>query len=345
MFWFDLDNSPHVPLFRPVFGELRKRGYEYCVTARDFAQTEDLLKFWEIPHTMVGGHGGKSKLKKIFNLLQRSQELGKEVKGKEIAMAVSHGSRTQLVASWRLKIPSILMLDYEHTEARIFNILATYLLMPSYIPADILSRVGFNLKKIIRYNGFKEEIYLKDFVPNANFREEINIDAESILVTIRPPSTVGNYHDRGSEVLFQKCLEYFSSDDGAHCLVVNRTPSELDIIPPHLRSRHNISILPRPVDGLQLIWASDIVISGGGTMNRESALLGVPTFSIFTGATPFLDLYLQNSGKLFFIKDSNQIIDIPLKKRYIPSRYEPKNIELASQITDVIIDLSKKSRK
>lgn len=344
MFWFDLDNSPHVPLFRPIFHELTTRGCEYFVTARDFAQTQDLLNFWNIPYTPVGKHGGKNTLRKLVNLLQRSNMLISEVRGRKISLAVSHGSRTQLVASRRLSFPSLLMLDYEHTEARIFNFLASHLLMPSSIPADLLSRLGFDLRKIIRYTGFKEQIYLKDFVPRVNFRKEINIDADAILVTIRPPSTVGNYHDRRSEGLFQRCLEYFSSQNGTHCLIVNRTTSELDIIPPTLRHRENISILPRPVDGLQLMWASDLVVSGGGTMNRESALLGIPTFSIFTGATPFLDLALQDSGKLAFIKDSTHIGNIPIIKRSIPDHYEPKNTQLASQITDIIIDLDKKSR-
>ena len=342
MFWFDLDNSPHVPLFRPIFAELNKQQIPYLVTARDFAQTRDLLCLWNIEHTLIGQHGGKNKFKKILNLVTRSQELMHFVKGKDISLAVSHGSRTQVVTAWRSAIRSVLMLDYEYTEKSIFNMLATVLLMPALIPNKRLSDAGFNLKKVVRYNGFKEEIYLKDFVPNSMFRSSINIDNKKILVTLRPPATLGNYHDEKSEGLFLKCLEYFSSFPDVHCLVVNRTTSNKNVLPKQLSQKDNISFLSHAVDGLQLIWNSDIVVSGGGTMNRESALLGVPTYSIFTGKKPYLDEYLKENGKLTFIENVNGIEHIPVEKRSATHPLRSINRELASQITEIIIELNRK---
>lgn len=342
MFWFDLDNSPHVPLFRPIFRELDRRSIPYMVTARDFAQTKELLEYWKIPHKLIGRHGGKNKLRKIINLFQRSQQLVRYIRESEVKLAVSHGSRTQLVAARRLGIKSVLMLDYEYTESLIFNYLATYLLMPKYIPDERLKSAGFNLKKVIRYEGFKEEIYLKDFRPDLSFRNSIGINAETILVTIRPPSTIGNYHDPLSENLFQSCLAYFSQHENTHCLIVNRTASELNIIPQNLRNRENISILPKAVDGLQLIWNSDIVISGGGTMNRESALLGVPTYSIFTGRRPYLDIYLSKQNRLTFIESTSQIQNISVTKRVISDKYFPSNKNLCSVITQILLDIKAK---
>ena len=107
MIWFDLDNSPHVPLFVPVFKELNSRGEKFEVSARDFAQTLGLLKLWNIPHAAIGTHGGKSKTGKVLNLLKRSRQLKKFAAGKNFRLAVSHGSRTQLVAAAGLKIPSL----------------------------------------------------------------------------------------------------------------------------------------------------------------------------------------------------------------------------------------------
>ena len=80
MIWFDLDNSPHVPLFKPIFEELDKRKAAYIVTARDYAQTAELLEYWEISHTIIGAHAGKNKIKKILNLLGRAKELSKFIK-------------------------------------------------------------------------------------------------------------------------------------------------------------------------------------------------------------------------------------------------------------------------
>lgn len=342
MFWFDLDNSPHVPLFRPIFAELQKRNTAYFITARDFAQTKDLLALWNIPHALLGKHGGKSKLCKIVNLFQRALALRRIVHGKPINLAISHGSRTQLVAAKRLGIPAVLMLDYEYTEARIFNTLATYLLMPAYIPDRRLSQAGFNLQKVVRYTGFKEEIYMRDFVPDTGFRKSLQIDPGSILITLRPPSMLGNYHDEKSETLFRASLAHFSAHDNTHCLIVNRTNAERKLLNNGLLEKRNISFLRRPVDGLQLLWASDIVVSGGGTMNREAALLGVPTYSIFTGRRPYLDEYLHEQGRLTFIDEVRQIENITIAKRPANGAFKPANRHLPAQITELIMDMKQR---
>jgi len=340
MIWFDLDNSPHVPLFRPVFAELQKRRLPYLVTARDFAQTKDLLRYWNIDHRMLGVHGGKSRIRKIINLVHRSNTLVKEVRRKNIKLAVSHGSRTQVVAAKRLRIPSLLMIDYEYTETRIFNLFASWLLVPSLIPEPRLARAGFNLQKVIRYSGFKEEIYLRDFVPDPTFRRQIGLADDQILVTIRPPSTTSNYHEEKSSQLFQRCLECFSADPRVICLVLSRTEAELKLIPSTLRAKENILILQQPVDGLQLLWHSDLVISGGGTVNREAALLGVPTYSIFAGPRPYLDEYLESAGRLRFLENFGDIDKMQLEKRRIDLHYQPTNPQLASSVTDTIVGLS-----
>lgn len=340
--WFDLDNSPHVPLFRPILAELRERGETVFVTAREFAQTKDLLSFWGIEHTMVGAHGGKSKVRKVLNLLERSSALMRAVPKRGISLAVSHGSRAQLVAAKRMLIPSILMLDYEYTENRIFNLLARHLLVPAAIPDKRLVEAGFRMKKVIRYEGFKEEIYLKDFVPDPGFRKVIGVENERILVTIRPPSMTGNYHEVRSEGLYRQALRHCAAHPNVHCLIVNRTPAELAIIPDELRRDGRVTLLSKPVDGLQLLWHSDVVISGGGTMNREAALLGVPTFSIFTGRRPYLDEHLQSQGRLTFIETTEQVGSIPFSKRVIPTQYVASNKGLAATLTELLVSLSEK---
>jgi len=143
MIWFDLDNTPHVPLFRYIFKEFDLRGIDYFVTARDFAQTKELLQLFKINHTLIGKHAGKNKFKKILNLFIRAKQLNNIIKKQPISLAVSHGSRTQLITTKKRKIPSILMLDYEYTESRIFNTLADYILVPKFIPDERLSNAGF----------------------------------------------------------------------------------------------------------------------------------------------------------------------------------------------------------
>ncbi|MBC8486162.1 MAG: DUF354 domain-containing protein [Bacteroidetes bacterium] len=314
MIWFDLDNSPHVPLFRPIFKELRKRDLECYITAREYAQTIDLLKLWDIEYELVGKHGGKSKIKKVVNFIYRASQLYNRINSRKIRLAVSHGSRSQLLAAKIKGISSILMMDYEYTERRIFNLLSTYLLIPKIIPNERLKSAGINLNKVIRYNGFKEELYIKDFRPEENFRKKINVNEEDVLIVIRPPGMLGNYHDRKSESLFISVIKYFLDSSDAICIIVNRTPFEKNFLIEHIKLSKRLRFLEKPVDGLQLLYSTDIFVSGGGTMNRESALLGTKTYSIFTGRKPYLDEYLQENGKLKFIESEKDIENISVSR-------------------------------
>ena len=285
---------------------------------------------------------GESKVKKIINLVKRSNQLVQVAREQSIDLAFSHGSRTHMVAARRLGIPYVELIDYEYSEQRLANWLADHILMPSYIPERRVARAGFNLKKVLRYDGFKEEVYLKDFVPDPTFRQQLGVSEQVILVTIRPPSVTANYHDKRSEILFLNCLRHFASIEGTHCLVVNRTNAEKRLIPDDLLAGSKVSLLTKPVDGLQLLWQSDLVVSGGGTMNRESALLGTPTYSIFTGRRPAMDEHLQQLGKLSFLETVDQVRCLRVEKRTIGCEYTPTNIDLASRITDIILDLNRK---
>lgn len=343
MIWFDLDNSPHVPLFRPIFKELDNRKVEYIITARNFAQTKGLLEMWNINYNLIGRHGGKNKYKKIINLIERSFELRRFLNDKKnsISLAVSHGSRTQVMASKMLGIKSLVMTDYEFTESKIFNMFAGSILIPGYIPDKRLSDAGFNLKKVGRYNGFKEELYLSSFSPDPNFRAKLKIDDDVFLVVIRPPGMVGNYHDSKSEEILIHALKYFNSKKNVVCLIVNRTEYEKKFISSHFETNNNIRFLESEVDGLQLLHSADVAISGGGTMNREAALLGTKTYSIFTGRKPYLDEYLAQQGRLTFINNPGEVESIQIKKNG-KKESVAKNSNLINEITDIILGSTEK---
>ena len=342
MIWFDLDNSPHVPLFLPVFTELKKRGISYDITARDFAQTLDLLKMWNIPHKAIGAHGGKSKIKKIINLFQRKAELKKYITGKyreapKPLLAVSHGSRTQLIASKSLGIKSLLMMDYEFTETRIFNRYADIILAPVFIPDERFSVNGIDLKKVMRYNGFKEELYLCSFAADPDFRKTIGVNGSDVLAVVRPPGMLGNYHDSRSEELLIHALNHLSSHKNCIVLITSRSQKDRDFITANISNKNNIRFLEKAVDGLELVKAADIVLSGGGTMNRESALLGTRTFSIFTGKRPYLDEYLAELGRLKFIESKQEIESISVERITEKAPYA-FNKNIVNEVTDIITE-------
>jgi uncharacterized protein len=333
MLWFDLDNSPHVPLFRPIISKLTQKGMESIITAREYAQTIELLDLWKMKYQLIGKHAGKNKARKILNLFGRAGELRNFIKGKNISLAVSHGSRTQVMTAKFSGIRSLVMMDYEYTENRIFNYLGNYILMPAIIPEKRLKDAGINLKKLMRYNGFKEEIYLQSFKPDSDFRKSLGINDDEILIVIRPPAIVSNYHNINSEKLFLSSVKYFSSFDNAKIILLSRTESDKKLMEDsNLISK--VIFLEKPVDGLQLLYHADITLSGGGTMNRESALLGTETYSIFGGKRPYIDEYLFENKMLNFIDNLDDFYKIEVTRK-------PKtgNMKFSDKVLNEIVNL------
>jgi len=241
------------------------------------------------------------------------------------------------VASKGLGIRALLMMDYEYTETRIFNRYADNILVPKLIPDARLTENGIQLNKVIRYNGFKEELYLSSFKPEENFRSSIGVEQESVLAVVRPPGMLGNYHDSRSEELLVFALQHLSADINCIVLITSRSQKDRDYIKSHIKDKPNIRFLEKPVDGLQLVYAADIVLSGGGTMNRESALLGTKTYSIFTGRRPYLDEYLAEEGRLKFITSKEEIEKIMIERSISKAPYS-FNQNIVKEVTDIIME-------
>ncbi|MBS1912137.1 MAG: DUF354 domain-containing protein [Bacteroidetes bacterium] len=310
--WIDLDNSPHVPLFAPLIRLLRSEGWAVHITARDFAQTLDLVAQLGLDAAPVGAHAGRSKVRKVANLPVRTWQLIRAVRAFRPELALSHGSRTQACASWALRIPQIVMLDYEWTEMFILKRLATRLFCPRALGPERLGAAGIPVGKVSWYDGFKEQMYLADFVPDPGFRASIGAGSAGRLITIRPPGLIGNYHDERSEEICRRAIAIAAMDPENHLVILPKTRLERELVRSSLPAgaRARVMIPDRALPGLQLLHASDMAISGGGTMNRESALLGVPTYSIFTGRRAAVDEELARRGLLKFLSRPEDIESI-----------------------------------
>ena len=334
--WIDLDHAPHVQVFRPLLPVLVDRGAEVLVTVRDFNQTVGMCRLWNIPHTVVGRHGGGTKAGKILNLVHRAWQLRRAVAPFRPDLAISHGSRTQIVAARLMGVPPVVMMDYEYTEAHIFKNLSRRILMPAPIPDDVLKAQGFPLRKIRRYHGLKEELYLPLLQPELHYRARLGVPEDAILVTVRPSAMVANYHDARSEDILLKLLRRAVATPGVWPLFISRTKEDRAFVSDHFHPNH-VHFLDQAVDGLQLIWHSDLLISGGGTMNREAAVLGVPVFSIFTGRRPYLDEYLAAQGRMRFVDTLDKAAGVRFEKRLIPAGGPAVRNELVSEVADLIL--------
>lgn len=298
--WVDLDNSPHVPFFRPIIEELRSRNYEVLVTARDAYQVRELIEFYGVPAKVVGKHYGKHKIWKALGTCGRALALAGIVRKEKPDLAICHGSRGMLIAAQLLKIPSVVMVDYEFT-ARVPLFRATWLMVPSVISEDAF-RPG---RRIIKYPGIKEDVYLSRFCPDQTLRSRLGIAPDHLLITVRPPATEAHYHNPEGEKLLIEALHWAVAEPNSRILLLprnKRQEAELRSAWAEEIASGKIVIPCHVEDGLNLIWNSDLVISGGGTMNREATALGVPVYSIFRGKIGAVDHYLAEQGRLVLLE-------------------------------------------
>jgi uncharacterized protein len=299
--WIDLDNSPHVPFFLPIMEELRNRGFDITLTARNSYQVCELLKFHNVSCAVIGGHWGRHRPLKILGTLVRALRLVPLMVKRRPDLAVSHGSRAQILASYLLGIPTVTILDYEFTADTGF-LKSHWIFVPHFIPDSATQQVK---REVLKYPGLKEDVYVPRFQPDPSLRARLGLDAKNLMVTVRPPATEAHYHNPEAETLLEAALE----------LLVNHADAQVILLPRNQRqekalreawgqwiANKKIIIPDSVVDGLNLIWFSDLVISGGGTMNREAAALGVPVYSIFRGRIGAVDRYLAASGRLVLLE-------------------------------------------
>jgi uncharacterized protein len=295
--WIDLTNSPHVLVMRPVIERLQADGHEVRVTARDFAQTLALCERLEIAHTAIGRHRGERLTAKATGLASRSAALVRWARGRRFDIALGHGSNDVSVAAKILRVPSATMFDYEWATVQ-HNVncrLAKAVVVPDAIPPARLERYGAR-GKLRAYAGLKEEYYLADFEPERGVLEELGLDAARPIVVVRTPPEVSLYH-RFENDLFARVLERLrgaAAADGVQPVVLPRVDAQREEL-----ARVPGFVLPeRAIDAQSLIAYADLVISAGGTMNREAVALGTPVYTTFEGRMGAVDERLIEQGRL-----------------------------------------------
>jgi predicted glycosyltransferase len=337
--WIDLDNSPHVPFFLPIIEELENRGFEILLTARDAYQVCDLLKFYHLPCKVIGGHSGKNKaLKVLVNSVRALQLAPSAVKGRP-DLALSHGSRAQVLICKALRIPTVMMHDYEHTTKTGF-LEPDWILMPDVIPDGVMSK---KTSGIFRYPGLKEDVYVPRFKPDASILTQLGIAPGNLVVTLRPPANEAHYHNPESEVLFAETLRYLAKNSKLTAVALPRNERQAQQLRTdwsELIKSGQLIVPQAAVNGLNLIWFSDLVISGGGTMNREAAALGVPVFSVFRGTIGAVDRYLAAKHRMALIES---VQDIPQKIKLVawnrPAKPDGRNRLALPSIVDSVVSI------
>jgi len=298
--WVDLTNSPHVLVLRPIVAVLRAQGHDVQITARDFAQTLGLLERFGIDHTEVGRHRGGRLAAKGVGLVSRSAALARWARGRRFDLALGHGSNDVTVAARLLRIPCATMFDYEWaTVQHTVNCrLAHTVVVPDAIPPSRLARYGA-AGKIAAYEGLKEEYYLADFEPGPAVLAELGLDATAPIAVVRTPPAVSLYHRFENDVLG----DVLARLEGSQTVVLPRTPQQRAEL-----SDRGFVVPERAIDAQSLIAYADLVVSAGGTMNREAVALGTPVWTTFQGRLGAVDEALIADGRLRMLERADDVV-------------------------------------
>jgi predicted glycosyltransferase len=304
--WIDMDNTPHVPFFIPVIRELEKRGHRVVLTARDAFQVCELADRKGLRYLKVGQHYGKNSLMKVAGLFCRAAQLLPFYLREKPDVALSHGARAQMLLANLMGIPTILVMDYEHIKTPPL-VAPRWEIVPDALPTNGLHSSAGRVRK---YRGIKEDVYAPDFKPDPGLADELGLREAGLVVTVRPPANEAHYHNPESELLLNRLMTRICNIPRARAVMLPRNRQQEQ----SLRSTHpqwfedGRTIIPsHAVDGLSLLWLSDLVVSGGGTMNREAAALGVPVYSIFRGKTGAVDRRLEEEGRLTLVSNADEV--------------------------------------
>ncbi|MGB3477685.1 MAG: DUF354 domain-containing protein, partial [bacterium] len=291
--------------------ELEKRGHSISITAREYAQTTGMLDELGMEYTLIGAHAGAKLSKKLFEVIKRSAKLVTYAKNRKFDLALTFNSASLAIAAKMLRIRSIVFMDYEfqplnHLTFRLCNRVVT----PVCFPDAALLR--FNaLGKTVKYEGLKEEVYLVEHRSCNNPLEQLNISKDKVIVIVRPPATMALYH-RFKNDLFYETVHHILQNRDVAMIAFPRSVEQRKIFESF--GDPKLTIPQKAVDGRDMLHYADMVLSAGGTMNREAGVLGVPAYTVFKGKIGAADKSLIALGRIVPIRSKDDFKKIVIQK-------------------------------
>lgn len=315
--WIDLENSPHVLFFRPIVRRLEQAGHEVFLTARDMAQTRELADLYGLSYTLAGRFHGKNFVTKALSVVVRAFRLFRLGARYAPDVAVAHGSRAMTIAAYTAGIPVINAIDYEYGALGVFNLFSRRFLFPDCIPAERLYARGVGKNQLGRYPGFKEYVYLDaPLDPDPETARSLELAADDIVVVLRPPATRAHYHSMQTEKIFERLLTWLERGPANLAVLISpRYDEQREALTRRFASDRRFRVLKKALGGEKLLAVADLVISGGGTMVREAAVLGIPSYSIFDSRPGKVDETLVAQGRMAKLAGPDDVDKIALKKR------------------------------
>lgn len=346
VFWADIDNAPHVLVLKPIITWLTRQGHRVEITARDHGQTLPLLDLLDLPYAVTGKHAGKRKYRKVLSWITRSLQLTRYAVGRGFAAAFCHGTRAVYLPAKIHGIPLVVLQDYEHGALpRLLCQWPALVLVPHVIPEEAFIIRGVRPEALRKYPGLKEELYVYDLEPDPAPLQNLGFNLKLPIVIIRPPASMAHYHVKESDDLFLDVIRFFQERSGVQVVVLPRTREQSESIRFFLEKRacQNIRIPSEVSYGPNLIYHSDLVISGGGTMNREAACMGVPVCTIFKGPMGSVDRYLIEEGRLQVLDSAEQLKTMCIEKIPRPNLAAKRHVRerIVQSIGEAILSIAR----
>ena len=323
--WIDLTNAPHVPVLAPLVRVLEERGATVELTARPYGQTAELAALHGLHVEEIGAHGGRSRFGKGRAAVGRVHALRRWARGRSFDVGLAHGSTDQPVVGRLLGFPTVTMFDYEG--ARLQHgancRLAARVLVPDAIPVSAIAAHGARPANVVRFPGLKEEYALWGFEADPSVRVDLGVRADALLAIMRPPPELALYH-RTDNPLFEQVLRALSADARVDQIVLPRTREQADAV--RALRLERVIVPERAVDARSLVATADLVVSAGGTMNREAVVLGTPVWTTFAGTLGAVDRALITAGRLQQLQRVDQLVIAPRGPAAAPTLRDPATL-------------------
>ncbi len=330
--WLDADNAPHVLVLMPVLRELERRGHEVMVTARERASTCRLLDLYGMPYIRVGGPAGRGFISKASSVLLRAHRLAQAATPWSPDVSFAHGSRSLPMASSLMGVPTVTMFDYEWVDARVFNLLCTVILLPDVIGPEGCAEAGIDAGKVTFYPGLKEHLYLEDARADPRIFARLGLAEGALRVLLRPPAVGAHYHNPEAEMIMDSVMDVLLCVPEARVVWLGRGS------PPPRRFAGKVTVPERVYPGPAFVPGFDAVVGGGGTMTREAAVLGVPSYSFFRGRQGAVDSWLEGRGALTMLRSPEEAEVLAGLRRSRAGRRSMPLREPLPVIVDAILD-------
>jgi predicted glycosyltransferase len=305
--WIDMANSPHPLLFAPIARRIEELGGTVVVTYRDHAQTAELTRERWPEATLIGDASPAGRVRKAGAIAGRVTRMARWAWRERPQVALSHNSYAQLLAARTLWMPAVTAMDYEHQPANgVAFRSADRILLPEAVPAEVVAGQGAKEEKVVRYDGLKEELYLADFEPAPDVLAKLGVTRPEggAVVVARSAPAGASYHPDENPIL-DDCLRALSARGDVVTVALARHDWQRE----HLRGLglERLVVPESAVDARSLLYVADAFVGAGGTMSREAALLGAPTWSAFAGESPAVDRWLEERGQLQRLEDPAQL--------------------------------------